>query len=65
MMPSDYTWFTSIQISAEKSQVQNSETRNAGVFHAVNIAVYGLGVDSASNRNEYNEHFLGVKAIGA
>jgi len=23
---------------------------------------YGLGVDSASNRNEYQEHFLGVKA---
>ena len=26
---------------------------------------YGLGVDSASNRNEYQEHFLGVKAAGA
>jgi len=23
------------------------------------------GVDSASNRNEYREHFLGVKAAGA
>ena len=23
---------------------------------------YGPGVDSASNRNEYQEHFLGVKA---
>jgi len=23
---------------------------------------YGLGVDSASNGNEYQEHFLGVKA---
>jgi len=23
------------------------------------------GVDSASNRNEYQEHFLGVKATGA
>ena len=23
-----------------------------------------LGVDSASNRNEYQEHFLGVKAAG-
>ena len=23
---------------------------------------YGRGVDSASNRNEYQEHFLGVKA---
>jgi len=26
---------------------------------------YGLGVDSASNRNEYQEHFLRVKAAGA
>ena len=26
---------------------------------------YGPGLDSASNRNEYQEHFLGVKAAGA
>jgi len=26
---------------------------------------YGRGVDSASNRNEYQEYFLGVKAAGA
>jgi hypothetical protein len=26
---------------------------------------YGPGVDSASNRNEYQVHFLGVKAAGA
>jgi len=26
---------------------------------------YGPGVDSASNRNEYQEHFLGVKAVRA
>jgi len=26
---------------------------------------YGPGVDSASNRCEYQEHFLGVKAAGA
>jgi len=26
---------------------------------------HGLGVDSASNRNEYQEYFLGVKAAGA
>jgi len=25
----------------------------------------GRGVDSASNRNEYQEYFLGVKAAGA
>jgi len=26
---------------------------------------YGPGVDSASNRNKYQERFLGVKAAGA
>ena len=26
---------------------------------------YGPGVDPACNRNEYQEHFLGVKAAGA
>ena len=26
---------------------------------------YGPGVDSASNRNEYKEYFLGAKAAGA
>jgi len=26
---------------------------------------YGPGVDSASNKNEYQEHFLGAKADGA
>jgi len=26
---------------------------------------YGLGVESASNRNEYQEYLLGVKAAGA
>jgi len=26
---------------------------------------YGPGVDRASNRNEYQEYFLGVKVVGA
>ena len=26
---------------------------------------YGPGIESASNRNEYQEYFLGVKAAGA
>ena len=26
---------------------------------------YGTGVDSASNKNEYQEYFLGVKTTGA
>ena len=29
------------------------------------LSHYGPGVDSASNRNEYHEDFLGVKAAGA
>ena len=29
------------------------------------LSHYGPGVDSASNRNEYQEHFLGVKTAGA
>jgi len=29
------------------------------------ISPYGPGVDSAPNRNEYQEYFLGVKAAGA
>jgi len=38
-----------------------------GIFHLYKILPihYGLEVDSASNRNEYQEHFLGVKAAGA
>ena len=29
------------------------------------FSYYAPGVDSASNRNEYQEYFLGVKAAGA
>ena len=29
------------------------------------LSHYGLWVDSASKRNEYQEYFLGVKAAGA
>jgi hypothetical protein len=35
-----------------------------GIFHSIR-SHYGPGVDSAPNRNEYQEHFLGVKAAGA
>jgi len=34
------------------------------IFHD-KILPWGPGVDSASNRNEYQEYFLGVKAAGA
>jgi hypothetical protein len=38
-----------------------------GIFHWYKSfrSHYGPGVDSASNRNEYQEYFLGVKAAGA
>jgi hypothetical protein len=38
-----------------------------GIFHWHNPSgrTTSLGVDSASNRNEYQEYFLGVKAAGA
>jgi hypothetical protein len=36
------------------------------IFHWHNCSGhYGPGVDPASNRNEYQEYFLGVKAAGA
>jgi hypothetical protein len=38
-----------------------------GIFHWHNPSdrTMAPGVDSASNRNEHQEHFLGVKAAGA
>ena len=36
-----------------------------GFFIDKTLWHYGPGVDSASNRNEYQERFLGVKAAGA
>ena len=36
-----------------------------GVIDIILPAAYGPGVDSASNGNEYQEYFLGVKADGA
>ena len=40
---------------------------NSGFFIDIKSfrSYYGPGVDSASNRNEYQEYFLGVKAVGA
>jgi hypothetical protein len=38
-----------------------------GIFHGHNPSdrTMAMGSTSASNRNEYQEHFLGVKAAGA
>jgi len=35
-----------------------------GIFHPIQ-SHYGPGVNSASNTNEYQQHFLAVKAAGA
>ena len=38
-----------------------------GILHDIKSfrSHYGPGFDSASNRNEYQEHFLALKAAGA
>jgi len=37
-----------------------------GIFHWQSFwSQYGPGVDSVSDRNEYQEYFLGVKTAGA
>jgi hypothetical protein len=36
-----------------------------GVTGFFSFTYYGLGFDRASNRNEYQKHFLGVKVAGA
>ena len=43
------------------------QTGVSGIFNDIKSfrSHYGPGVESASNRNEYQEHFLGVKSTGA
>ena len=52
---------------ATNRQVAGSIPAVSGFFIGVKYfrSHYGPGVDSASNRNEYQEYFLGVKAAGA
>jgi hypothetical protein len=39
---------------------------DTGFFSDISFRTYhGPGVDSAPSENEYKEHFLGVKAVGA
>ena len=57
-----------LRCCATNSKVTGSIPADVSVFF-IDIksfrSHYGPGVDSASNRNEYQEHFLGVKAAGA
>ena len=50
---SEGRWFDSRWCHSNFSLTQSSRSN------------YGPGVDSASNRNEYQENFLGVNAAGA
>ena len=52
-----------LRCCATNRKVAGSIPACVGIFHWHKI--YGPGVDSASNRNEYQEYFLGVKAAGA
>jgi len=57
-----------IRCCATNRKVTGSITAGVNGFF-INIksfrSHYGPGVDSTSNRNEYQEYFLGVKAAGA
>jgi len=43
-------------------EVSSGTCRNILIFEGIPVRP---GVDSGSNRNEYQEYFLGVKAAGA
>jgi hypothetical protein len=51
-------------LQAGRSQVRFPMVSWEFFFDIILPAAYGPGVDSASNRNEYQEYFLGLKADG-
>jgi hypothetical protein len=53
------TWRSWLRDCATSCKVSGSIPD--GIFHWHNPSDYGHGVDSASNRNEYQEYFLGRK----
>ena len=59
--PRKYYWYSFLLIgrSLVRSQLVSLE------FFIDIKSYYGPGVDSASNINEYQEYFLGLKAAGA
>jgi len=48
-----------------KSECRGLASRWCHWNFSFTYSYYGPGVDSASNRNEYQKYFLGVKAAGA
>ena len=65
-----YTYCGASQRNKRKNLKQNmflaTRTTCDGAFQWQSFRLqYGPGVDTASNRNEYQVYFLGVKAAGA
>jgi hypothetical protein len=56
-------WGTALQVG--RSQVRFPMVSLVFFFDLIFPAANGPGVDSASNRNEYQEYFLDVKKAGA
>ena len=56
-----------LRLCATNRRVAGSIAAVSGFFIDIKSfrSHYGPGVDSASNRNEYREYFLGVKTAGA
>ena len=58
-----------VKVLCYKSEVSLDRSQMVSVEYFIDIKSfrphYDPGVDSASNRNEYQEYFLGVKVAGA
>ena len=67
-LPSPYSGGTVVKVLCYKSECRWFDSRwchwNFSLTQSFR-SHYGPGVDSASNRNEYQENFLGVNAAGA
>jgi hypothetical protein len=57
-------WGTALQVGKVAGSIPDGVIGNFQL-HNPSGHTYSPGVDSASNRNEYQEYFLGVKAAGA
>ena len=56
---------TVVNVLCYKSEGRWFDSRWCHWSFSISLSYYGPGVDSASNRNEYQENFLGVNAAGA
>ena len=53
------------EMTGGRRQLDGGTPCNLYAFLNMMRSHYGPGVDSSSNRNEYQDYFLGVKAAGA